>query len=1075
MARSRTTDDTLGLGRSTAIKVVRFYAILGALWILVTDGLVFLVEGHNRTAAELNIVKGLFYVLLTSIALYIYITKRIVRGKSEQKIIRQRLTQLSKYANDIVLLFDESGIIIEANDRAVEAYGFALSELVGKHVDLLRAPGTDWRADWDEIRRTGGMRHERAHLRADGSQFPVEISWRRIDNEGGWLVQSIVRDISARRKAEQQITHLKDVYAALSQTNQCIVRVSDRHELFKSVCDIAIRFGHFRLAWIGIVDDATTDLIIEGAAGPDIVYLDGLHVSANPNSPLSIGPTGQAVITDSPFIANNLPELLNTSPWRNRMGVHGLKSSAAFPLHCKDKCIGALTVYSNELGFFSQDLIDLLTETADDISFALSRIASDEEKQQLELEVATSNARLAGIIEGSRNAVAAVDSSMRVTQWNREHASLMQHAFGIVMQTGMDFGTYLTDSNSQVRMIANAMQRATQGEAIQKEWSAFIGGKEFFFESYFAPLLDASGRSIGAFHIDRDVTEHRRMQENLRKLNIAVEQSPITVVITNLDGIIEYVNPAFTASSGYTAEEVLGKNPRVLKSGEMSTEEYRALWNTISSGNPWTGIFHNRRKDGSLYWEEAAIAPVRDSDGIIRQYIAIKHDITARLEAEERATFLAFHDPLTHLPNRGLVKSTIGRALVSAQAHQSKAALLSIDVDNFKKVNESLGFLIGDKLLQALALRLSSALSPNDALCRLGGDEFLVVLSDLKDTPEIEQRADAIMRAVDEPFEIDSFELTLKLSIGVAVYPDDGADSDALQQNADLALYFAKKSGRNCYRLFSSQMEGDAHEYVTLLNGLRRALEHQEFRLVYQPQVKLSDGSIVGAEALLRWDHPTLGPIRPDRFISIAENSGLIFEIGKWVVEEACRQAADWKQRGISGMRVAVNLSAVQLRRAGLPEIVQHALSAAGLEPTELSLELTESALVENKGNASAILKQLREMGVHLSLDDFGTEYSSFAYLRSFQLNELKIDQSFIRGIRTNPGDESIVRSIVEVAKGFNLTTVAEGVEDEATLEVVRRAGCDIVQGYYFAKPMGPEALLEYVFSPDRKKLTTPA
>lgn len=1017
-------------------------------------------------AALLSASKGLLYVVLTSIALYLYITRWVRREDKDRDILRQRLSQLSKYANDIVLMYDDTGTIVEANDRAVEAYGLPLEQLIGRSVESLRAPGTaNWRDDWKEIQEHGDMRSERIHLRADGTPFPVEISWRRIDDDGSWWVQSIIRDISERRKAEQQILRLKNIYAALSQTNQCIVRVSDQSALFKNICDIAIRFGHFRLAWIGIVDETTKKVVVEASAGPELAYLDDVLVSVDPGSAHSTGPSGQAILTCQPYIANNLPELMKNSPWNDRMHKYDLKASAAFPLHRQGKCIGALTLYSSDLGYFTQDLINLLKEMADDISFALGRLAADEEKFRLERELATSNVQINGIIEGSHNLILAVNSQMQLVLCNREQCALMQNSFGVEMQIGMDLASYATHPSPEVQRIIRGLKRATQGHQIEKEWSFVKNGEEFFYESYFAPLLDASRRSIGAFHIGRDVTEHRRMEANLRKLNVAVEQSPVTVVITNLDGNIEYVNPAFTATTGYSSEDVLGKNPRILKSGETSAEEYRAMWNAITSGKPWFGIFHNKRKDGALYWEEAVVAPVRDADGSIREYIAIKNDITARLEAEERATFLAFHDPLTHLPNRILAKTSIDHALEEAREYKCKAALLSIDVDNFKKINESLGFRVGDELLQSLAARMNSKLHTGDALCRLGGDEFLVVLSGVNDLLEIEERAAAVLHTVDEPFEIDGFELTVTLSIGVAVYPDNGAESDTLHRNSDLALYFAKKSGKNEYRFFGSQMESDANEYVTLLNGLRKALERKEFHLVYQPQMQLSSGVVVGAEALIRWEHPTLGSIRPDRFISIAENSGLIFEIGKWVIEEACRQAAEWKRLGLGDLRVAVNLSAVQLRRAGLPEIVAQALRDAQLKPSSLCLELTESALVENTANAIAILRRLKEMGIKLSLDDFGTEYSSFAYLRTFELDELKIDQSFIREIRTHPGAEHIVRSMIDVAKGFHLTTVAEGVEDEPTLDAVQRAGCDIVQGFYLARPMRSDAFFDYILS----------
>jgi diguanylate cyclase (GGDEF)-like protein/PAS domain S-box-containing protein len=516
------------------------------------------------------------------------------------------------------------------------------------------------------------------------------------------------------------------------------------------------------------------------------------------------------------------------------------------------------------------------------------------------------------------------------------------------------------------------------------------------------------------------------MEFELRKLTTAVEQSPVTVVITDLDGNIEYVNPAFTATSGYAAEEVMGKNPRILKSGYSTGKEYEAMWESISGGEPWFGLFRNRRKDGSLFWEEAVIAPVRDSAGAITQYIAVKQDITTRMEAEERATFLTFHDPLTKLPNRILGKTRMDRAMANADQLGLKSALLFIDVDHFKRINDSLGYRVGDRLLQALAERIQSCLRETDTLSRLGGDEFLIVLSAVEDEEAMDRMATAILEQAAAPFSIDGFELSVTLSVGVAIYPDDGREFDLLHKQADMAMYFAKKSGRNTYRFYSPRMETDANEYLLILNGLRKALERDEFVLYYQPQVCLSSGKVIGAEALIRWNHPELGFVSPGRFISVAEDSGLIAEIGAWVLQEACRQAYRWQQLGLNQLAVSVNLSAVQFKRGGLPQIVQGALAADNLEPSCLCLELTESILLEDNANVLAIVQQLKSLGVGLSLDDFGTGYASFAYLRSFKLDELKIDQSFIREITKNAGDERIVKSIVELSilRGRCLRTI---------------------------------------------------
>jgi diguanylate cyclase (GGDEF)-like protein/PAS domain S-box-containing protein len=1055
----------LAIGRIATLRVVRFYLLLGFAWIVVTDGVVFLHGGVSLLPAMLGMGKGLFFVAVTGVALYFYMTRRAHETRHENEALRQRLTQLSKFANDIVLLFDESGKIIEANDRAVDAYGYPLDVLLAMNVEELRQSSNEWHADWATVIKSGEARFEAVHQRADGSVFPIEVSSRRIDHRGRHLVQSIVRDIGERKEAERKIIRLKDIYAALSQTNQEIVRTSNREELFKAICGIAVKFGHFRLAWVGMVDEATQAIVPVAMAGPEIGYLDGVRVSADPASPFSKGPTGLTVIRGEHFIANDLNEQMRGTPWQDHWTRFDIKSAAAFPMFFQGRAVGSLTLYSSEVAFFSEDLIDLLDEMAVDISYAMDRIEADRQRLNLEAELVATNARIQGILAGTQDIVAAIDRDLRITLCNRTHRELLESQFGIEMISGKSIEEWAAHPSLQVRSVAASLRKALDGEYKIENWSFTQGEEEVFYESFMAPLFDPLGEMIGAFHVGRDVSEHRKMESELRKLTTAVEQSPVTVVITDLNGSIQYVNPFFTVTTGYEAAEVLGKNSRILSSGETSHDQYQAMWECIQGGSPWFGLFHNRRKDGSLFWEEAIISPVRDAAGVIKQYIAIKQDITLRLEAEERASFLTFHDQLTSLPNRVLVKTYMETAKEDAEQSGGKSALLSVDVDNFKRINDSLGYHIGDRLLQTVAERIQGCLRSTDTLSRAGGDEFLIVLSAVTDEGEIGQMATAILNRTRSAFAVEGFELSVTLSIGIAVYPDDSLEFEALHRQASMAMYVAKRSGRNAYRFYTSKMETDANEYMLILNGLRMALERNEFVLHYQPQYCIETGEIVGAEALLRWNHPQLGLIPPVRFIPIAEDSGLIVDIGEWVLQEACREAVKWQREGQRKLVVAVNLSAVQFKRAGLPELVRRAFAEAGLEPCCLSLELTESILIENTANVLAIVKQLKALGVALSLDDFGTGYASFAYLRNFDLDELKIDQSFIHEIATNPGDEKIVKSIIELAKCFGLRTVAEGVEDAMALDLVRAAGCDYAQGYYFARPMPAEQMSALIAS----------
>jgi len=753
-------------------------------------------------------------------------------------------------------------------------------------------------------------------------------------------------------------------------------------------------------------------------------------------------------------------------PWQNRWEIFDLKAAAGVPLFFQGSAVGALTLYSKQADFFSADLVRLLDEMAMDISFAMDRIASDKERLRLQEELVASNARVHGIVEGTQDMIVAVDKDLRLTLCNHAHENFLLTREGIDPQPGLKIDEWTRGHSNELTILVANLKRALKGERLVEIWSCSHEGSESHFESFVAPLLDPSGEMIGAFHVGKDVTEYRRMESELRKLTTAVEQSPVTVVITDTQGTIQYVNPFFTSCTGYTAAEVLGKNPRILKGGNTSLEQYQEMWKCISNGLPWYGLFHNKRKDGSMFWEEAVVAPVRDKAGAITQYIAIKQDVTSRLEAEERASFLTFHDPLTRLPNLALGRTHMESAMAEADKTGRQSALLSLDVDNFKRINDSLGYQIGNLLLQAIASRLQSCLRETDFLIRTGGDEFLIVLFLVPERAEIERIVSNILEQTSSSFfSIEGFELSVTLSIGIAAYPGDSQKFDLLHRQADLAMSVAKKAGRNGYRFYTGKMELDAKEYLLILNGLRKALERSEFVLHYQPQFSIATGKIVGAEALIRWVHPELGLIPPGRFIDIAEDSGLIVEIGQWVLRSACRQAAQWRQLGLGKMVVAVNLSAVQFKRASLPDDIRKALADADLEPCCLKLELTESILIENDARVATILRELKALGVSFSLDDFGTGYASFAYLRHFDLDELKIDQSFIREISTNKGDEQIVQSIIELARGFGLRTVAEGIEDAQALETVRAAGCDFAQGFHLAHPMTNDDLIAFVRS----------
>ena len=463
--------------------------------------------------------------------------------------------------------------------------------------------------------------------------------------------------------------------------------------------------------------------------------------------------------------------------------------------------------------------------------------------------------------------------------------------------------------------------------------------------------------------------------------------------------------------------------------------------------------------DGKVF--DRYSAPLIDSKGQYRGRIWYFRDITDRKIVEERIQYLAYYDALTGLPNRTLLEDRLARTLAGARRQKDKVALLFLDLDGFKNINDSLGHSIGDLLLQEIADRLKTWGREQDTVARLGGDEFLIMLTDVKDVPDVAVAAERLMDAMTAVFVVHGHSLSIGCCIGISIFPEHGGDAETLIRRADAAMYTAKEYGRNNFRFFTEEMNTQALERLTLENSLRSALENKELFLMYQPQMDIATGKITGLEALLRWQHQTLGLVPPDKFIRIAENSGLIVPIGDWVLRTACAQAQQWQTEGLPAVKVAVNVSAIQFRQEGFCEIIRRTLDETGLAPQCLELELTESLLLANADVMLSVVQELTAMGVTLAIDDFGTGYSSFAYLRQFRVSKLKIDRSFIRDIAVNPDDAAITAAVISMAKSLRLKVIAEGVETEEQMSFLQAHHCDAIQGYYFSKPLAVDKVTD--------------
>ena len=550
-----------------------------------------------------------------------------------------------------------------------------------------------------------------------------------------------------------------------------------------------------------------------------------------------------------------------------------------------------------------------------------------------------------------------------------------------------------------------------------------------------------------------DVTERKQAQEQLRLTAQVFESSQEGIVITDAENNFLSVNRAFTDITGYSNAEVIGRNPSLLTSGRQSPAFYEAMWQTLRAEGRWQGELWNRRKNGEIYPEWLSISAIRNADGQIAQHIGILTDLSSRKEAEEQIRVLSNYDPLTQLPNRALLQDRAQVALAVAQRNQTQVALLYIDLDRFKNINDSLGHAIGDRLLQEMATRLRTHLHPDDTICRPGGDEFICLLPNIDDqaAAHVAQR---ILAMVAEPLLIDGQRLSLTASIGIALFPENGADLARLSQCADSALFRAKAQGRSNFQFFAQQMHERANEVLRIENDLRRALENNELLLHYQAQVDATSLKIVGVEALVRWQHPELGMVMPGRFIPVAEESGQIRELGNWVMYRAMQQNADWKAAGLPIVPVAINLSALQFKDDSLCDIVVDALRVSGLAPAMVELEFTEGIVMGDSTFTIDMVARLHALGVALSIDDFGTGYSSLSYLKRFKIDKLKIDQSFVRDIHLDPDDAAIVTAIIGLARSLGFRTIAEGVETQSQLDFLRAHQCDEIQGYFYSRPV---------------------
>ncbi len=551
----------------------------------------------------------------------------------------------------------------------------------------------------------------------------------------------------------------------------------------------------------------------------------------------------------------------------------------------------------------------------------------------------------------------------------------------------------------------------------------------------------------------QDISARKRDEAELLLAASVFDSTHEGIMVTDTKGVILRVNQAFTQITGYTPEEAVGQTPRLLRSEQHDASFYKQMWATIDGTGFWQGEIWNRRKNGEVYPEWLSISAVKDESGQVIRYIGIFSDITEKKLTEDRIYHLAHYDVITDLPNRALFMERLGQALLQAERRGCSLAVLFLDLDGFKLVNDTLGHPAGDQILQQVAGRLRQQVRKGDTVARLGGDEFILLLNELHHKDDVVTIAELLLEELARPYQVDGQEVNMSASIGISVFPGDGADADLLIKHADTAMYRAKAQGKNTYRFFKAEMNRAAMEYMNLHGRLRRALlDMREFELYYQPQFDLQTGQVYGVEALLRWRSGGEF-IPPGQFIPVAEESGLIVPLGEWVLREACAQLRCWRDEGVT-LQVAVNLSGRQFRDPGLDDAIGRAIEQAGIEPRFLEVEITESFAMEDPDRTLQVLNRLKHMGVEVSIDDFGVAYSSLSQLKRFPIDRLKLDQSFVRDIPGDRDDAAIASAIIAMGRQLGLRVIAEGVETLEQLQFLRAEVCDEVQGYLFSQPL---------------------
>jgi diguanylate cyclase (GGDEF)-like protein/PAS domain S-box-containing protein len=998
------------------------------------------------------------------------VTRDITERKQAETALRESedaLRHLFEDSKDPVLLLKE-GRFIDCNAAALAQLGYhSRSELLncrpGEISPFYQPDGRHSEEKASEMIaaaiEAGYHRFEWLHQRADGSPLPAEVSLTPMTVQGKLIVHACWRDITERKASENKLRNHTDELALQNQILQLINQGVELPTILNELARQIETLHPEMLCSILLLDEDGKRLRHVAAPSlPDFYNqaIDGLTIGDG------VGSCGTAAYLGEQVIVDDIQHHPYWESFYDLAKQANLQACWSHPIkNSQGHVLGTFAIYHQLPTHPTATEISLVGHYTDLAQLAIERSRSM-------LQIAESMSLLKATLESTGEAILAVDLDNNWLLHNQKFADLWQIPDEIIAsKIGVkDGSTELLYGPSHIKNPEKFAEKVTEiyttPEAHSFDTIEFNDGK--IVERYSTPQI-INNKVVGRVWSFRDVTEQKLAEAELRIAATAFE-SQEGMSIADANQVILKINKAFTRVTGYSPEEVIGQTHAILKSDRQDAGFYQALQHSLKQDGYWEGEIWNRRKNGEIYPEWLSITTVRDANNQITNYVAAFTDITKDKAAEQTIHNLAYYDPLTALPNRRLLWERLKHGIEMGRRDGKQLALMMLDLDRFKSVNDSMGHLAGDELLQQVATRIKARLRDVDMVARLGGDEFIVLLEEIAHPEDAARVAEAIVADLSKPFQLLKSnnihpELSRKVrigaSIGISLFPQHGDSPETLLDNADIALYRAKDEGRGCFAYFSEEFTVFARERIALETRLRHAIEHLHLCVYYQAQIDIDSGRIIGAEALVRWHDPTEGLISPNNFIPIAEETGLIVDIGAWVLRETCLQGRRWIDAGLPSITLAVNVSPHQFRRSDISALVAQVLVETDFPAELLELELTESGLMENEDKAVEVLSNLRAQGIRLAIDDFGTGYSSLAYLKRFPLDVLKIDKSFIDDIPSLQDDMEITATIVAMGHILGFKVLAEGVETLEQLAFLREKGCDTYQGFIKSKPLPAE------------------